>query len=167
MNRDSSISRMQSLNEKDKVTLFQINGLAMTSKNEVIVAKLTDTHIVFKYPRKRKLFQIKLDTIGIAMLGHDLPIGSDMDGDCYRGNACYNLVSKMNADDVRKYLEEHNLIDMSESEKAHVMLMTPEEASDSNSMMAIDNCLYPKATNSSSLVDTIRRTSKPEIHEND
>ena len=149
---------MKNLKKGDKVTLFHINGLAMTSKNEIIFEYITETHIVFKLPKKRKLLQYKIKEIGLAFKEHNLPIKSDMDGNCFRGNACYNLVSKMSKKEVLEYIEANNIANTSDSDKAHMMYLSIEEASDLDNIMTIENCLYPKAEHYSSIIDTIRNT---------
>lgn len=147
---------MENLKKGDKLTLFQINGMAMTSKIEVVFEYHISAYIVFKYPGKRKLMQIKLNNIGLAFKGHGLPIKADSDGNCFRGNACYNLVSTMPKQEVVDYIETNNLVKPSENDKAHMMLLTPEQARDVDYRFTIDNCLYPEASHESSMVDSIR-----------
>jgi hypothetical protein len=149
---------MEKLNKKDKVTMFMINSMAMTIKYEVIFDHLTDTHIVFKMPRKRKLLQFQInDDLVLVFKGHDLNIDADSDGAVWRGNACLNLMSKLNKKDTIGYIERNNLKEITDRNKAHMMYMTPEQANDSSFDLKFDNCLYPEIESASNMVESIRR----------
>jgi hypothetical protein len=141
-----------------KLVTFSINGMAMTTRRNITFEKETETHIIFKLPRKRKLFQMKKSEIVLMFIDHNLPIEADSDGNCFRGNACVNIVSKSNEniDEVRNYIESNNLIELGENDKAHLLWFSKEDASSSNYEENLSNCIYPDTVSSSSLIDNFR-----------
>ena len=148
---------MLELTNNQPITFFCINGMAMTTKRSVFFVKENQTHIIFKLgERKRKLYQIKKTEIVLLFATHELPFMADSDGNVWNGNACINLVSREDVSTVKKYIKENNLLPLSEHEKAHIMLMTFEEAENTETVLNIDNCVYTKTLSSSALVDGIR-----------
>lgn len=93
-------------------TIYRINGMAMTSKQEITVTRLLVTvdptaaagDFVYKERGKRKEYGFRLRTRsyssaplvefeGAVFEGWNQPITCDTDGaNCYRGNACYNFM---------------------------------------------------------------------------
>ena len=147
------------------ITFFLINSFAMTTRKTVVFDRETETHIIYKISsRKRKLYQVPKDEIVLLFKGLDHPIGSDMDGSVMRGNACLNLVSDLSHNEVREYIDEHNLVDVTASEKAHMLLYTKEQAENSNYSANLSNCLYPLVTSTSAMVDSIRSIKNNEIN---
>jgi hypothetical protein len=144
LNASEKKNGMLNLKWKQKITVFSMNGLAMTSKHEMIVDNETTTHIMFKLPRKRKLLQFKKEDAAIVLDGHDLPVRSDMDGNCFSGNACYNLVSEMTNEDLRIYLESHCLNELTNDVKGRIFNLSLEQANQSERDANMSNVLYPE-----------------------
>lgn len=141
----------------DKITFFKINGLAMTTKREVIVVKETEDEILFKESaRKRKVYALVKDKVPLLFLGHNIMVGADSDGNCMRGNACINLVSRFSNDDIKLFIKENNKATMTEDDKAHILHFSREQANDSNYEENKSNCLYLDTDSSSSLINSIR-----------
>lgn len=141
----------------EKITFFKVNGFAMTSVNRVIVEEQQDNKIIFKESsRKRKKYIISIENIDLLFKGHDLPFKADSDGNVMRGNACLNLVSDLSIKEIRDYIETNCINDISNDTKSHIMLMTPDQASDGEYDLKFENCVYPEITNTSALVDSIR-----------
>ena len=97
----------------DKLTRFTINGLAMTSKDEITVVKTEPERIIFKRGRKQQLYAIKLPLANDILLfkGHKLPVLTDWEQTNERfmlGNACFNL-GGMETPKLREYIDKNNI----------------------------------------------------------
>jgi len=158
---------LSTLKKGDAITMFCMSGIASTAKLQVIFDHMKDNLIIYKgSPRKRKLFQRSVEETPLIFLGHDLPIGADSDGSGFIGNACYNLVSEQPMDEIRKWIEENNLQEnVSEKDKGHFMLMTREQANNTERDLTYANCMYPD-TEGSSMVNSIRDNGRPKKAEN-
>lgn len=134
----------------DKLTAFTINGMAMTSKQMLIYEMENEKYIIYKLPRKRKLFQIQKNSIVLLFKGlpETLPFTADSDGNCFRGNACINLVSDSPIEEITKYIEDNNLIEMTENEKSHLLLFTEQQADNSSYNENATNFIYPEGVDS-------------------
>ena len=101
------------INAGDKLTRFTINGLAMTSKDEITVVKTEPERIIFKYGRKKQLYAIKLPFANDNLIfkGHNLPVLTEYEhtnGRFMLGNACFNLAG-METPKLREYIEKNNI----------------------------------------------------------
>ena len=103
--------------EDQKLTVFKINWLAMTSKAEVKIARELNDRPTIKMRGKRKEFYLD-DNDALIFNGWDLPIIRDAEIDrgdgtmIMQGNAMLNIGArdeKMTAEEMKKWIEKNEL----------------------------------------------------------
>lgn len=114
-----------------KLTMFSINGMAITSKNEITVVEVKEEKILFKVGRKRGLYSMKLPFKNDVLIfeGHKLPIKTDFEhfGNIFHGNACYNI-GGLSKTELREFIDTKN-INSNFSEHGKVLCMTDDPES--------------------------------------
>lgn len=97
---------------KDKLTIFSINGMAATSKDEITVEKIEESRIIFKRGRKRALYTMPFPFTNdrLVFKGHKIILKTDFEhfGNTFCGNACYNL-GGLPASEMRVFIEIKNI----------------------------------------------------------
>lgn len=110
----------------EKLTVFLINGMAFTSKDEITVVEVKEEKILFKIGRKRALYSMKLPFKNDVLIfkGHKLPIKTDFEhfGNIFHGNACYNI-GGLSKTELREFIDTKN-INSNFSEHGRVLCMT-------------------------------------------
>jgi hypothetical protein len=150
---------MYNLQKGQAVTVYLINNFAMSIRKEIIVDHETEKDIVFKLPKKRKLFQFSKESIELILHGV-YPNYPKVDSDeafCFRGNACLNLVSDKTNIEVRSIIEENCVIPITDKKKSRMLLYTEEQASFSEYEENYDNVLYPEYSFSHAVIDRAKQ----------
>ena len=101
------------IKSNDKLTLISINGMAMTSKDEIKVIEVHPDKFIFQRGRKRSLYKMSLPLKNDVMVfkGHNLPVLTEYEhtnGRFMLGNACFNLAG-METPKLREYIEKNNI----------------------------------------------------------
>lgn len=111
---------------KDKLTIFSINVMAATSKDEITVEKIEESRIIFKRGRKRALYAMPFPFTNdkLVFKGHKIILKTDFEhfGNTFCGNACYNL-GGLPASEMRVFIETKN-INKNFDKYAHILCMT-------------------------------------------
>lgn len=127
-----------------KATMFFINGMAMTSKNEIVIKSYErNGKLTYSFKGKRKVYGKIIKDISLLFEGWDLDIKCDNDGDFIRGNACLNLVTNMSNWDLKNKIDSENLIELSYNDKHSILNFTESQANDSSYDETRGNILYP------------------------
>ncbi len=141
-----------------KLTIFSLNMMAMTSRDEVeFVEERPEAKIVVQErgkPRQRKfrryLMELERDTL--VFDGWDLPITSDMAaGGSFRGNACLNMVGDIVV--IRDYVKNRNLNPLFSRFDSVLCVKA-------NDLNTPEVCVFPDVPTSHSVVMTIRETGE-------
>jgi hypothetical protein len=107
-----------------KYTIFRINGMAMTSKDQITITRIHDDgNPIFKRGRERKEYILKLESRayasapmepfdGAVFEGWDQPVTCDTDinisgNKIMRGNACFNFVGAK--EEIKKWIAQNQL----------------------------------------------------------
>lgn len=151
------------LNPHQKLTLFTIDDwMAMTHKHEIQLITVQTPeirqngcehktrHATYKHRGKRKEFYLDLDGHEIVLDGWDHAIDDQFgkSSGIMHGNACFNFVSDLSTDTIRTLLEEHTLQPISESIKASMILLPP----NNHDVNLTGQLIYPESTNTSHTV---------------
>ena len=101
------------IKSNDKLTLISINGMAMTSKDEIKVIEVYPDKFIFQRGRKRSLYKMSLPLKNDVMVfkGHKIPVMTDFEyynGRVMLGNACFNL-GGMETPKLREYIDKNNI----------------------------------------------------------
>lgn len=136
---------------KDKLTIFHINGIASTSKDEITVHSVEGHRIVYRRGRKRALYAmpIPFENDKLIFKGHNIILKTDFEhfGNTFCGNACFNI-GGLPASEMRVFIDTKN-INKNFDKYAHILCMTkdPEKP----------EILYPELTTSHAVINRIKR----------
>lgn len=141
-----------------KITIFGINWMAMTSRMEVTVrdvkeeGKLVCEERPKPRQRNRKVYGFNVLKPDVLVFdGWDLPISCDSASfNGFRGNACLNMVGDLAV--VRDYVKNRNL-NPKFSRFDSVLLVTAD-------LDAPEECVFPDAPTSSAIVERVRMNTK-------
>lgn len=135
---------------KDKLTIFSINAIAATSKDEITVEKIEESRIIFKRGRKRALYSMPFPFTNDRLIfkGHNIILKTDFEhfGNTFWGNACFNI-GGLPASEMRVFIDTKN-INKNFDKYAHILCMTkdPEKP----------EILYPELTTSHAIINHIK-----------
>ncbi len=135
---------------KDKLTIFSINGIAATSKDEITVEKIEESRIIFKRGRKRALYSMPFpfENDKLIFKGHNIILKTDFEhfGNTFCGNACFNI-GGLPASEMRIFIDTKN-INKNFDKYAHILCMTkdPEKP----------EILYPELETSHAVIQRIK-----------
>ena len=138
-----------------KYTLFTINILAMTSRQEIEV--VASDLVIMKIRGKRgtsalRTFREEPNNF-ILLDGWDLPVKADTDGNTFMGNACFNFVAE--TPEIVRELIEKATIPASYQAKAKSLFHPKGKASDLFNPPQ-GELLYPELETGHSVIGRIR-----------
>jgi len=134
---------------KQKLTVFQMNSLAMTIMHQLEVTRiLPDSRVIVKLKGKRKEFNMPApEDTTLVFDGWDVPFKADStDGPMIRGNACVNLVG--DPEIVKMYIDTKNLNDKFTTKDRVLICVGDKEFP-----------LYPETPSTHPVVQRVRKNS--------
>ena len=144
---------MTYLKLKMKLTLIGLNGLAMTSKEEIEVVEIENEKVIIKMRGKRKLYSLKLTNEHLVFDGWDLSILKvDTETNVMRGNACYNFITTKHRE-LKEFIEGKNLNE-SFNKKGQILWIHPEH----NGAEEVENVLYPEIETEHAVIRRIKKS---------
>jgi len=152
-----------------EITVIVINGLAMTSRwlmkvKEVIENDGEEDYItvVEKGKRKRYTYKKSFFEKGIILKGWDHKLFVDSDGNYFAGNACFNLVSDMTHEELRKYLDNH-AYQISDESKSRIFHLSFKRCADTSYEKSLTDVLYPEISSSCAPMEAARRITEKSV----
>jgi hypothetical protein len=139
-----------------KLTIFSLNMMAMTSRDEVTFeGEQSGGKLIVSErpkPRQRKIrrWVVEPENDTLVFDGWDLPITSDMAaGGSFRGNACLNMVGDIAV--IRDYVKNRNLNPLFSRFDSVLCVKA-------NDLNTPEVCVFSEVATSHAVVQTIRET---------
>ena len=95
------------INVNDKLTIFAVNFMGITSRSEIVIAKFLVGKPVFKQKGKRKEYYLDINEKTAIFKGWDIPIHCDSEGGSFRGNACLNFIGSK--EEIKNFIDFNNI----------------------------------------------------------
>lgn len=108
------------LQDGEKITVFSINGMAITSKIEATVKGKGGRLGYFGCLKgKRKMRYLFPKSELIVFKGWNLPIKADSDTNMFCGNACFNFIAE-SPELLKEFILQNNLLEMDSNVKKRI-----------------------------------------------
>lgn len=135
-----------------KITLFTINGIAATSRVEILITGEQQGRHTFKEKGKRKEYYLKIRPDDIILDGWDLPLRADSESNRFCSNACFNIAAN-SKDELKQWLDK-SLNPLTDDTKAKVMFISMEDFRNGNT--ANEDLLYPEIETHHAVVNRVK-----------